>query len=137
MLRICPRYCLSCSNAARQTLKVPFKSMSTTVPKPFEESSSALQRKFPAAPFTTMSTRPSRIPFLNIESIGLPAGNERPRLHNIDLSAHERPFDVLFFGVKFLFDFGRGFGQTPDGVISQHHAIGANRNLSDAAIVVE
>src|SRR5437762_2146455 len=36
--------------------------MSTTVPKPFGESSSALQRKLPAAPFTRVSRPPRRAP---------------------------------------------------------------------------
>ena len=60
MFRIWPRFFFNSANAARQTLKVPFRSISTTVPKPFGDNSSALQRKFPAAPFTTMSTRPNR-----------------------------------------------------------------------------
>src|SRR6266542_814256 len=60
MFRICPRFFFSSANAARQTLNVPFRSMSTTVPKPFGESSSAAHRKFPAAPLTTMSILPNR-----------------------------------------------------------------------------
>src|SRR5437588_11191902 len=41
-------------------VEVPFRSISTTVPKPFGESSSAAHRKFPAAPLTTMSSFPNR-----------------------------------------------------------------------------
>ena len=37
MFNICPRDFLSSSKAARHTLKVPFVSISTAVPKPFEE----------------------------------------------------------------------------------------------------
>src|SRR5690348_12078260 len=59
MFSICPRCSLSCANAARHTLNVPFKSISTTVPNPFGDNSSALHRKFPAAPFTTISIRPN------------------------------------------------------------------------------
>src|SRR5437763_16487973 len=79
----------------------------------------------------------SKIRSLPLAVLTLSAGNERPRLHNIDLSAHERPFDVLLFTVKDLLDFRRGFGQTTYDVISQHHAIGADRNLFDATAVVE
>ena len=41
-------------------LNVPFRSMSTTVPKPFADRSSAAHTKLPAAPFTRMSKRPNR-----------------------------------------------------------------------------
>jgi hypothetical protein len=60
MLRICPPLFFNSSKAARQTLNVPLRSMSTTVPKPLGDNSSALQRKLPAAPLTAMSMPPKR-----------------------------------------------------------------------------
>src|SRR5205807_7143771 len=65
------------------------------------------------------------------------AGNERPRLHNINLSAHDRPFDVLLFTVKDLLDPVRRLRQAANNIVSQDHAIGADRNLFDAAAAVE
>ena len=49
---------LRCSNTARQVLKVPSKSMSTTALKPLADMPSAGAGKFPAAPQTTMSISP-------------------------------------------------------------------------------
>src|SRR5450759_3873479 len=54
-----PRVSLSCSNAAREALKAPMRSMSITVLKPLAESCSEGQMKLPAAPHTRTSTGPS------------------------------------------------------------------------------
>ena len=59
MFNTTPRLAFRCGSAARETLNVPFRSMSTTVPKPLGDSSSARATKLPAAPFTTMSRRPN------------------------------------------------------------------------------
>ncbi len=48
-----------CGKAARETLNVPLRSMSTTVPNPLGERFSARQKKLPAAPLTRMSRRPN------------------------------------------------------------------------------
>ena len=58
MFRTTPFRNLRCGKA-RATLNVPLRSMSTTVPIPFGERFSAKQKKFPAAPLTTMSRRPN------------------------------------------------------------------------------
>jgi hypothetical protein len=47
-----------CSNAARQVLKVPRRSMSTTDLNPFADIPSTGAGKFPAAPQTTRSISP-------------------------------------------------------------------------------
>src|SRR5205085_12071760 len=65
------------------------------------------------------------------------AGNERPRLHNIYLSAHYRPFDVQLFTAKDLLDSVRRLRQATNNIVSQDHAIGADRDLLDASTVVE
>ena len=54
-----PAFC-SASNAAREALKVPLRSMSITVRKPFGDSAAAGARKLPAAPLTSVSSLPNR-----------------------------------------------------------------------------
>jgi hypothetical protein len=59
MLTIDPPCLASASKAARQVLKVPIRSMSTTARKPLALRLAAGARKFPAAELTTTSSRPN------------------------------------------------------------------------------
>ncbi len=59
MLTIDPPVFARCSNAARETLNVPHRSMSTTVRNPLAEREAAGERKLPAALLTTTSSRPN------------------------------------------------------------------------------
>lgn len=65
------------------------------------------------------------------------AGDEGARLHDVELSLHIRPFDVLFAVAKDAFDFRRRLDQTMDDIIRQHPPLACYRYLLQSALLVE
>ena len=55
-------------------------------------------------------------------------GNVGPGLHNVNLTAHVGPFDVLVLSSEHALDAGGGSGQPPNHVVSQHDTLAGNRN---------
>src|SRR6185369_4746172 len=68
---------------------------------------------------------------------GLPSGNKRPRLHDVDLTLHIRPFNILIALAKHALDRVRRTHQSTYHIIRQHHPIAFDRHLFHTTIFVK
>src|SRR5690349_19201298 len=86
---------------------------------------------------------PSWIYFTRSASVAGPAearssaGNVGPRLHDINLTFHVSPFDVLILIMEDPLDFFRCRSQTANDIIGQHLALSANGNFYDSTSFIK
>src|ERR1041384_1793809 len=65
------------------------------------------------------------------------ARDVRARLHDVNLPAHEDPFDVLFLAAEDALDERSSMREPPHRFVIQDDALARDRNLFDAAFVIE
>lgn len=67
----------------------------------------------------------------------LTAGNKRPRLHDVNLTLHVSPLDVLIAVAEHTLDSGGRAHETANDVVSQHDSIACDRYLFHATVLVK
>src|SRR5215203_5555396 len=67
----------------------------------------------------------------------LPPGDERPRLHDIDLPLHVSPFDILVATPKDALDSRRCTDQTTYHFVSKNNSVACNRHFFHTTTLIE